>query len=540
MSSRTSLFHRLRSIINVASEADRAGLSTTDAIAEAKASDEASSGLSRRDLLKGAGVVAAGTLAARIMAPRKAWAAKGGNKPTAPDVAIIGAGLAGLTCADQLLKAGVAPTLYEASNRAGGRIYSRGLSFDGPGALPGQVIELGGEFIDTTHLTMRAYANEFGFAREDVKTNPGEETYFVNGQHYSMAEIVDAWRDLVPALRTELRRSSGGPTADSYSAYDVGLDNTSLAQLLDTHCHNAALRGVLEAAYVGEYGAELANQSAFNLLLFMHLDNRSKFKPFGVFSDERFHLVGGNEQIPRALATRLDSFIEYGAWLKKVEKLSSGRYRVHFQNSDGVRNWGSTWSSDHDAIVLAVPFSVLRGVELHASLGLPAWKTHAINNFSYGASTKLMMSFNRPTWHDHHKSGAGFVFGLPNTMNTWETNDANSSASRAVLTSFTGGNLARRLDPSKPGAEAAKFLAEMEAVWPGVQRDIRRDNSGLPVATLRNWSQVPTALGGYTNNAPGYFTTIAGNEAKPVGKLFFAGEHTDSFYAWQGFMEGAA
>ena len=39
---------------------------------------------------------------------------------------------------------------------------------------------------------------------------------------------------------------------------------------------------------------------------------------------------------------------------------------------------------------------------------------------------------------------------------------------------------------------------------------------------------------------PRYFTTIAGNEAKPVGNLYFAGEHTSSFYEFQGFMEGAA
>jgi monoamine oxidase len=46
--------------------------------------------------------------------------------------------------------------------------------------------------------------------------------------------------------------------------------------------------------------------------------------------------------------------------------------------------------------------------------------------------------------------------------------------------------------------------------------------------------------GSYTCNHPGYFTTIADNEAKPIGNLYFAGEHTSSFYEFQGFMEGAA
>jgi monoamine oxidase len=46
-------------------------------------------------------------------------------------------------------------------------------------------------------------------------------------------------------------------------------------------------------------------------------------------------------------------------------------------------------------------------------------------------------------------------------------------------------------------------------------------------------------LGSYTCNQPGYFTRIADNEAKPVGKIIFAGEHASSFYEAQGFMEGA-
>lgn len=45
--------------------------------------------------------------------------------------------------------------------------------------------------------------------------------------------------------------------------------------------------------------------------------------------------------------------------------------------------------------------------------------------------------------------------------------------------------------------------------------------------------------GSYTCYLPGQFTTIAGNEGKSVGNLHFAGEHANSFYEWQGFMEGA-
>jgi monoamine oxidase len=60
------------------------------------------------------------------------------------------------------------------------------------------------------------------------------------------------------------------------------------------------------------------------------------------------------------------------------------------------------------------------------------------------------------------------------------------------------------------------------------------------LAHLENWSRNPFSKGAYSSHRPGYFTSIAHNEAKPVGNLLFAGEHTSSFYEWQGTMEGAA
>ena len=83
-------------------------------------------------------------------------------------MAIVGAGLAGLACGDELRQHGVRATIYEASDRAGGRCFSLGGAFPGPVAFPDQVVERGGEFIDTEHKTMIRYAQRFGLALEDV------------------------------------------------------------------------------------------------------------------------------------------------------------------------------------------------------------------------------------------------------------------------------------------------------------------------------------------------------------------------------------
>jgi len=69
---------------------------------------------------------------------------------------------------------------------------------------------------------------------------------------------------------------------------------------------------------------------------------------------------------------------------------------------------------------------------------------------------------------------------------------------------------------------------------------VKRDAGGKIVAHLEHWPSNPNTLGSYTCYRPGQFTSICGNEGKPVDNLFFAGEHANSFYWWQGFMEGAA
>ena len=87
--------------------------------------------------------------------------------------------------------------------------------------------------------------------------------------------------------------------------------------------------------------------------------------------------------------------------------------------------------------------------------------------------------------------------------------------------------------------EASQYLADLNFVFPGAHAAARRVQ-GSVVAHLEHWPSSPLALGSYTCYKPGQFTSIAGLEGLPVGNVFFAGEHANSFYVWQGFMEGAA
>jgi monoamine oxidase len=524
---RSGAFQRLARTVRIASFCDRHGLSTNEGLEHAAALEVAERGASRREFLAGAAKLAtlgaigtvAGPFGRALAAPR----------PPTGDVAIVGAGLAGLACGDELRRHGVLATIYEASDRSGGRCFSLGGAFPGPVDFPGQVVERGGEFIDTGHKTMIGYAQRFGLALEDVAKGHEGTFYYFFGRHHAESEVVDELRQFVDAMRDDLR-TVGNPTADSFTPADAVLDLTNLKQYLETRGAGNLIKAVIDVAYTIEYGLEIDRQSCLNFLLFIHADRRSRFTPFGT-SDERYHIIGGNQQIPAGLAAGLGGQILYGMKLQRARKTPAGRVELT------LRRGSSTVSATHDAVVFAIPFSVLREVTLDASLGLPAWKLLAIQNLGYGTSAKMMIGFNGPMWLSLGSDGQSFS-DLANHQNTWETNPIRATSAHAVLTDYSGGDRGARLDPRRVQTEATRFLGDLDKVYPGALAAATRGAKGSFLAHLEHWPSNPLTKGAYTCNLPGYFTAIADNEQKPVGNLFFAGEHTSSFYEWQGYMEG--
>jgi len=529
---RTALATSVHRALRIARLCEARRLSTSDGLAAVREWEQASaSGTTRREWLKIVGSAGVAGAVASIATPLARLHAAGSGA-AGPSVGIVGAGLAGLACADALAERGITATVYDANDRTGGRCWTL------RGFFPGQVAERGGEFIDTPHKTMLRFAKRFGLALEDVTKKAGETTYYFNGNHVPEAAVVDAFREFVPVLHADLRRLSNEVTAFAPTPVDEAVDNTSLKAYLDGA--NALgveaspiAKAAITSAYLGEYGLETDEQSCLNLLMFIHADRRSKFTPFGVSSDERYHLTDGNDGIVQGLTAALPQPVHLGMHLAAVRRTASGAIELTF---DGP---GAPPPKTHDVVVLAIPFSVLRTVTLHANLNVPDNQRDAIDNLGYGANAKLLVGFDGRPWTATGSNGTAYS-DLVNHQLNWETNRVRASATRGVLTDYASGDRGATLDlvGVQPAAEA--FLQALDDVYPGSAAVASRRGDGTVLAHLEHWPSNVLARGSYTCYKPGQFTSIAGLEGQPASNLYFAGEHADSFYNWQGFMEGAA
>jgi len=175
--SRSPLFHQFSRTVRIAWFAERNRISTSEALERvAEVQGQAARQRTRREFLGDVTrVAAAGTLAS-VAGPLDSASAKTGGGGGIPSIAIVGAGLAGLTCADRLREAGVVATVYEAApNRVGRRVRSL------PGVFPGRTIELGGELIDYSHATILGYVKRFGLTRVDLFDTAEDVLYRIDG-----------------------------------------------------------------------------------------------------------------------------------------------------------------------------------------------------------------------------------------------------------------------------------------------------------------------------------------------------------------------
>ncbi len=523
---RTPLLRLFESLVQDFKEAEQSGLSV-DGVQQERRRHRPT----RRDFLKVTGAaIGAAALSGRMPAFAQA-----------PRIAIVGGGIAGLNAALSLHDAGIASTVYEASSRVGGRMHSDTTSW-----LHGQTSEHCGELIDSGHNAILGLASRFNLATVDLHAAEppnSTETYFFGGQYYPAAR---ANRDFQPVFDRLTADNNAAPFPTLYNSFtEAGsdLDHMSLYQWIESRVpggHRSKLGQLLDVAYNIEYGNVTTDQSALNIVYLLF--NTAQFAVFGA-SDEAFHIAGGNERLPKAIAAALPpGSVKVHHRLTGIVHQSDHTFKLTFQAPEG------TVDQTVDRVIMAIPFSVLRTIltsdSAYRAAGFTTLKQKAVQQLGYGKNCKLQLQFDSRLWDTSGPWGisTGTSFADTGYQAGWDVTRGQDGAT-GIMVDYTGGGVplssfhGNPNDPVIVAQFARTYLDQVEDVFPGISR-LWNGRATLDVPLIN-----PFLLGSYSYWKVGQYTSFSGYEGArqpnvKTGKCHFAGEHCSTNF--QGFMEGAA
>lgn len=474
--------------------------------------------LDRRQFLGTGALAAAGACASLLRVPAVAqhlrpYALK---KPIRPrKVIVVGAGLAGLSAAYELTRAGHDVTVIEAQMRPGGRVLTARTPF-----ADGLYAELGAARIPDNHALTLHYAREFGLelapftpsTLDDVRVIRGRRIRVPRGRQVDITEFPV---EVTPHERSiGLRAAIGEAIGDLFEQVgrpaDPGWPPPRMRQLDDISWKDfLASRGLspgaIEIAGIGHGPGDDTSALWVARLIALQRDETTRFK-----------IVGGSDRLPAAFASRLDDRILYGAPVVRLE-----------HDADEVRAFydqgGATRSMTGDRLICAIPFSVLR--ELEVSPRFSPAKHRAIDGMRYGTLSRVLLQVRRRFWEREGLSGWGRT-DQPGEI--WHST-FDQGGPRGILTSYTRMAASRAL-ASMTGAERIRHtVGQLEPVFPGLREHVEGGVS-------KCWDEDPWQRGAFARLGPGEFMEVMPHAARPEGRVHFAGEHTS---AWHGWMQGA-
>ena len=482
-------------------------------------------GYTRRRLMHRAAVTVGSAIAAGPAVSAPKWSAT-----QAPRIVVVGAGLAGLNAAYQLRKRGLHATIYEGRSRIGGRVLSV------TGAVePGLVDDLGGSFINTDHADLLRLVKEFGLelfdrAADAKRRGLPETAYIFDGRLIPERELAHAMRPLA----ARITRDADLIDAD-YDRYAPHFDRLSIAQYLDQVQDLIGapyVRSLIEQTAHTEFGVEPSETSALQLLFLLPTVTGHRVDVLS-YSDELYTVKGGSGRIVAGLAAALAGQVRTRRKLTAVHKARQG-YLVHFAGEHGAE------LVQADFLVLAIPFSTLRDVDLRVPL--PGLLRRSIDEVNLGRDEKVLVGFRGRPW----QRGDGFVLDLWSNAGfavAWESTQRQPHQANSVLNFLPGGAQVDAAFAGDPATIGRRFVDVLEQALPGCKARA----TGRVLRT--DWHQQPFTRGGYTNFTPGQYTLFAPHrylesdepsERQEVraGDILFAGEHLSDEYF--GFMNGAA
>ena len=435
-------------------------------------------------------------------------------------VIIIGAGLAGLAAAYELLKAGHDPIILEAQQRVGGRIYTMREPF-----ARGLYGEAGAMRIPRAHKLTLAYIEKFGLHTCDFVMGNPEAHVYIGGVRRRLVEVQENpyllgfetsdkekgkisghyWEETIRPLVEKIEKE--GETG--WEQINKEYDQYSVREFLEL---NGWSEGMIEM-----FGL-LNNQEAMMNSSFLELFREDG----GNYYTNMCQIEGGADNLPHAFLPELGSRIRYGAKMIAIDQ-TPDEVIIHYQTHAGRSKVTGEYA------LVTVPFPVLRHVEVLKPFSRP--KQRAIRQLHYDASAKIFFQTRRRFWEtDDGIYGGGTVTDLP-IRNLYYTDYGKDTGRGILLASYTWSEDAQRWGSLSPRDRIVQALENVAVIHPQILEEFE-------VGASHMWHDDEFAGGAFALFDPGQQTLLHEEIIRPEGRIHFAGEHASLYHAWiQGAFE---
>ena len=430
------------------------------------------------------------------------------------DVAVVGAGLAGLTAARDLAAAGLSVAVLEARDRVGGRTLNQDIG-------EGKVVELGGQWIGPTQDRVAKLAAELG-----VETFPtydeGDRVVFIDERRlrykgdYPTKINPLVLADFGQALYRVERLAQRVPLEKPWTARKAReWDSQTFESWVRRNTRTRKGRLFFQATVEGVFSTEPANLSLLHFLFYAH-SGGSLQELIGVKDcAQQDRLVGGSQLLAIEMAKALGDAVRLGTPVRRIRRSDSGV---------AVESEGESVSARD--VVLAIPPTLAGRIDYDPPL--PSLRDQLHQRMPHGTVIKANVIYDEPFWRRDGLSGQAFDVEMP--FSTVFDNSPPDGSPGALVGFFEGEQAItfgqRSMEERRETAvECLTRYFGRKAASPAAYYEL-------------DWSAEEWTRGCYGGHMPpGAWTQFGPALREPVGRIHWAG--TETAVRWCGYMDGA-